>query len=109
MKNLLRTLVYDNQVSVTIADTTEMVQKGMELHHLARGSAYVFGKALSLMTFMSACLKEEKGEISLSLKGDAVGEIAVSGNRQLAMRGYILAQNVEEETPSKHCLAETLI
>lgn len=105
MKNLLRTLVYDNQVSVTIADTTEMVQRGMELHHLARGSAYVFGKALSLMTFMSACLKEEKGEISLSLKGDAVGEIAVSGNRQLAMRGYILAQNVEEESAEQSLLS----
>jgi molecular chaperone Hsp33 len=42
------------------------------------------------MTYMSACLKEESGEISLSLKGNGTGgEIAVSGNRALRIRGYI--------------------
>ena len=90
MKNLVRTLIYNGQVSLTLADTTEMVTRGAGTHGLSKASAYVFGKALSLMTFMSACLKEETGEISLSLKGDACGEIAVSGNRKLNMRGYIL-------------------
>ena len=90
MKNLVRTLIYNGRVSLTLADTTEMVTRGAGTHLLSKASAYVFGKALSLMTFMSACLKEETGEISLSLKGDACGEIAVSGNRKLNMRGYIL-------------------
>lgn len=90
MKNLLRTLIYDGQVSLTLADTTEMVQEGIRLHRLSKGSAYVFGKALSAMTFMSACLKNDRGEISLSLKGDgACGEIGVSGNRALRIRGFI--------------------
>ena len=91
MKNVLRTLVYDGQVSLTLIDTTEIVKKGIQLHKLTPASGYVFGKALSVMTFMSACLKEEVGEISLSLKtAGECGEIAVSGNRALRMRGYIL-------------------
>ncbi len=90
MKNLVRTLIYHGQVSLTLADTTDMVAKGAKLHNLSKASAHLFGKALSLMTFMASCLKEERGEISLSLKGDVCGEIAVSGNRQLNMRGYIL-------------------
>lgn len=90
MKNLLRTLIYNEQVSLTLADTTAIVQEGIRLHRLSRGSAYVFGKALSAMTFMSACLKNERGEISLSLKGDgACGEIGVSGNKALRIRGFI--------------------
>lgn len=90
MKNLLRTLVYNEQVSLTVADTTAIVREGIRRHGLSPASAYVFGKALSVMTFMSACLKEETGEISLSVKGDGeCGEIAVSGNRSLFMRGYI--------------------
>lgn len=90
MKNLLRTLVYNGQVSLTLADTTALVAEGARLHALSDTSAYLFGKALSAMTFMSACLKGETGEISLSLKtSGAGGEIAVSGNRALAMRGYI--------------------
>lgn len=89
MKNLLRTLVYDGQVSLTLADATALVAEGARLHALSGASAYLFGKALSAMTFMSACLKEDTGEISLSLKAGEVGEIAISGNRALAMRGYI--------------------
>ena len=68
--NLLRKLVYDGEVSLTLADTTDMVERGGSLHNLSRASKYTFGKALSLMTFMSACLKEESGEISLSVKGN---------------------------------------
>ncbi len=90
MANLLRTLIYGGQVSLTLADTTALVQEGARLHALSHVSTGLFGKALSAMTFMSACLKGERGEISLSLKGaGACGEIAVSGNQQLRMRGYI--------------------
>jgi molecular chaperone Hsp33 len=53
--------------------------------------AVVYGKAMSAMTFMSACLKEEAGEISLSVKSDGgMEEIGVSGNRKLNLRGYML-------------------
>ena len=87
---MLRTLVFDGQVSLTLADTSEMVKEGARLHKLSPFSTVVFGKALSAMTFASACLKEQTGEISLSLKSDgAVGGIGVSGNRALKLRGYI--------------------
>ena len=90
MKNVLRTLIYDGQVSLTVADTTEIVGEGIRLHRLSAASAYTFGKALSAMTFMSACLKNERGEISLSLRGDgSCGEIGVSGNKMLRIRGFI--------------------
>lgn len=95
MKNVLRSLIYNGQVSLTLADTTEIVKEGARRHALSKASAYTFGRALSLMTFMSACLKEETGEISLSIKGGDVGEIAVSGNRRLQIRGYIINTNAE--------------
>lgn len=90
MTNVLRTLVFDGQVSLTVADTTAIVKKAIQLHKLSPVSAYVFGKAISAMTFASACLKGEKGEISLAVKtdGEAV-DIAVSGNHALGLRGYI--------------------
>ena len=90
MSNVLRTLIFNGQVSLTVIDGTEIVKEGAKLHNLSPASAYVFGKALAVMTYMSACLKEESGEISLSLKGNGQsGEIAVSGNRALRIRGYI--------------------
>ena len=90
MNNVLRTLLFDEQVSFTIVDTTSIVRKAMKLHHLTPVSARILGKALSAMTFMSACLKAEKGEISLSFITDGEsGNIGVSGNRALQLRGYI--------------------
>lgn len=98
VKNMLRTLVLDGQVSLTLADTSEMVKEGARLHKLSPASTKVFGKALSAMTFASACLKEETGEISLSIKCDgAVGGIGVSGNRALRLRGYIENTEISEE------------
>ncbi|MBQ7769871.1 MAG: Hsp33 family molecular chaperone HslO [Clostridia bacterium] len=102
MHNLLRTLVYDGQVSLTLADTTALVAKGALTHGLSGTSAYLFGKSLSAMTFMSACLKGETGEISLSLKTSGIGgEIAVSGNRALFMRGYIENTDVQGDCNEK--------
>lgn len=90
MENVLRTLIFDGQVSLTVADTTAIVRECAARHNLSKGSAYVMGKALSAMTYMSACLKMEKGEISLSIKTDGeCGGIGISGNQQLRIRGYI--------------------
>lgn len=90
MKNVLRTLAYDGQVSLAAIDTTEIVKEGIKLHGLSQTSALVFGKCLSAMTYMSSCLKNERGEISLAVKGDGLGgDIAVSGNQALKIRGYI--------------------
>ncbi len=88
--NLLRSLVYDDQVSLTLADTTEIVRDGIRLHKLTPASAYVYGKAMSAMAFLSGCLKEESGEISLTAQCDGdCGDIGASGNKALYLRGYI--------------------
>lgn len=106
MNNVLRALVYDGQVSLTLADTTELVREGIKLHKLSKGSALLFGKTLSAMTFMSAGLKGERGEISLALKSDGLcGDIGVSGNRALAIRGYI-GETTVENTDERACLGE---
>ncbi|MBQ8291942.1 MAG: Hsp33 family molecular chaperone HslO [Clostridia bacterium] len=105
MKNTLRTLVFNGQVSLTIANTTGMVNDAIRYHMLSASSAKILGKALSAMTFMSACLKNSKGEISLSVQnGGECGDIAVSGNKELHMRGYI--GNPFAEGDEENCFAE---
>ena len=97
MDNVLRTLVEKGQVSLTLADTTEIVREAIKLHQLSKTSARLLGKALSAMTFMSACLKGERGEVSLSVKSDGLCEdIGVSGNRALRMRGYISPSQISD-------------
>ena len=88
--NVFRTLIFDGQVSLTLANTTDIVREAIRLHGLSMSSACVLGKALSVMTFASAALNMEQGEISLSLQGDGEGgNLGVSGNYDLRLRGYI--------------------
>lgn len=86
MENVIRTLVYNGQVSLTLLDTTAIVGEGLRVHGLRGNAAVTFGKTLTAMTFMSAALKEERGQVSVSLKDDK-GSISVSGNRSLYLRG----------------------
>ena len=90
MKNILRTLINDDQISLTLADTTELVRHAQKIHGLNRATATVLGKFLSAAAFMSAALKEDSGEISFAVQGNGLGgAINVSGNQPLHVRGYI--------------------
>lgn len=90
MANLLRTLIWNEEVSLTLIDGTILAREGVRRHGLNRAACDSFSKSLLFTTFLSACLKDERGGVSLSLKGSGeVKNIAVSGNRKLEMRGAI--------------------
>ncbi len=100
--NVFRTLIYNGEVSLTIADTTALVARGATLHRLSPASAYIYGRAMSALAFLSACLKEEKGEVSLTLQCDGtVRTLGGSGNRALRLRGYIENTQIEGEPTSQ--------
>lgn len=90
MNNVLRALIYDGEVSLTLADTTQLVREGVKLHNLTSSAAQLFGRALSIAVFQGACLKEKSGEISFSLRSDGLGgELCVSVDEPLNVRGYL--------------------
>ena len=81
---------------MTLADTTDLVRRAQELHGLKGESAVLLGKFLSAAAFMSGALKEESGEISFALQCDGLaGQINVSGNYPLHIRGYMEGANAE--------------
>ncbi len=96
--NVFRGLIWDNEISLTIADTTALVNEGIRLHKLTPPAANFFGKALSALAFFSACLKGEKGEISLSIQKDGKEIIGASGNSALRLRGYITPPDTLTDT-----------
>ena len=88
--NVLRTLIYDGEVSLTIADTTALVKEGINRHGLTGEAGIAFGRTLSMLTYMSACLKERAGEISLAFRTEGkLLNLCASGNADLFIRGYI--------------------
>lgn len=87
---LLRGLVYDGEVSVCVADTTKLVNEAIRIHDLSALSAAALGRTLTAAAYMCSSLKEERGALSVTVKGGGVGgNIYVSGDAALHMRGYI--------------------
>ena len=96
MQNVLRTLIYGDEVSLTIIDATALVKEGQDVHALNTPSADLFARTLAFTAFMASGLKNENGEVSLSLKGDgSVKSVSVSANAELNIRGAIDGENGE--------------
>ncbi len=90
MNRLVKTLVYDNQLTLSVLDTTDLVNEAIEIHKLSPLSAAALGRTLTIASFMASGLKNERDKMSVTLAGDGVGgTITVSGNSKLEMRGCI--------------------
>lgn len=90
MDKILRTLIEDGEISLVAIDSAEMVRHAQIIHNMTPASARMFGRVITATTYMSCWLKEEYGEISVNFKHRGeTGEVCVSGNGELHMRGYV--------------------
>ncbi len=90
MNKLLKTLIFDDQLSLSVLDTTDMVNEAIRIHNLTPLAAAALGRTLTVSTFMSSTLKNQSDKLSVTVAGDGVGgKITVCGNGDLAMRGTI--------------------
>ena len=87
---ILRGLICGGEVSLAVEDTTRLVNEAIRIHGLSPLSAAALGRALTAAAYMCSSLKEERGALSLTIKGNGVGgTVCVSGDKALHMRGYI--------------------
>ena len=90
MNKLYKALIYDKQVSLSVLETTELVNDAIKIHSLDGDAAKTFGCLLTAAAFMAGCLKSEKGAVSITVKaGGECGTASVSGDKNLHIRGYI--------------------
>lgn len=103
MNKIIRTLTFNDEVSLIAVDTTDMVNEAIRIHNLSSCAAVVLGKILTAVTYMSCWLKDGTGEISASIKSNgAGGVINVSGDSSLRIRGVIANKSV-------HCTEREVI
>ena len=90
MNKLLKSLIFNNEISMSVLDTTDMVNDAISIHNLTPLTAAALGRTLTVCTFMASNLKSEKDKLSVTVAGDGVGgKITVCGNGNLDMRGFI--------------------
>lgn len=90
MNKLLKCLAFDNQISVSVLDTTEMVNDAIKIHKLSPVCAAAMGRTMTACTFMASGLKNKSDKLTVVIKGDGpIGKITVCGNGDLHMRGSV--------------------
>ena len=93
---VLRGLICGGEVSLAVADTTALVNEAIRIHRLSPVCAAALGRTLTAATYMCSSLKEERGALSVTVKGGGPGgNIYVSGDKALHMRGYIEQPQVD--------------
>lgn len=89
MNVLHKALIYGGNASLSVLDTTELVEEAAKIHRLGDDRAEELGGLLTACAYMSGCLKSPKGAVSLTIKPQGAGSASVSGDIDLHIRGYI--------------------
>ncbi len=90
MNKLYKTLIFNNELTLSVLETTDMVNDAIKIHNLSPLAAAALGRTLTVCTFMSSDLKNEREKLSVTIAGNGVGgKITVCGNGSLDMRGSI--------------------
>lgn len=90
MNKLLKGLIFNDEISLSVLDTTDMVNEAIKIHNLSPVAAAALGRTLTVCTFMASNLKNDRDKLSVTIAGDgAGGKITVCGNGNLDMRGFI--------------------
>lgn len=90
MNKLFKSLIYNDEISLSVLDTTEMVNRAIKIHNLTPVTAAAFGRTITACTFMASGLKDQRDKLSVTIAGNgSIGKITVCGNGDLHMRGYV--------------------
>lgn len=90
ISRIFKTLIFGGEVSLAVLDTTSLVNEAIRIHHLSPTAAAALGRTLTASAYLCSWLKDEDDALSVTIKGDgAGGQIGVSGDSSLGMRGFI--------------------
>ncbi|MBO4323576.1 MAG: Hsp33 family molecular chaperone HslO [Clostridia bacterium] len=90
MGKVFKGLICNNEISVAVLDTTDVVNEAINIHKLSPLSAAGLGRALTATAFMATQLKDENFRLSVTISGDGIGgRIITAADGKLRIRGSI--------------------
>ena len=89
MDKILRNLLFRGEVSLTVMDTTELVNGAIAIHGTGVEASRLLGGLLTCGAYLASSLKEDTGSVSLTIKAkDEDGAVSVSADKALHVRGF---------------------
>lgn len=90
MSVITRAITTDGSARIIFADTTDIVQKAMEIHSLSKTATAALGRALTATSLMGSLLKDKDNTLTLQFKGDGpLGTVMCVSDYKGNVRGYV--------------------
>ena len=90
MGKLFKTLIFDGEISLSIIDSTDIVNQAIKFHNLTPVCAAALGRVLTVTAFMASSLKHESEKLSITIEGNGKGgTIVTAADGSLGVRGLI--------------------
>jgi molecular chaperone Hsp33 len=96
MKNAVRMISRDGDLTVIAVDSTAIVAEAEKIHKTSAVTSAALGRLLTAASMMGAVLKGEKDSITLRLSGDGpAGPVTAVSDSEGNVRGYVTNPVVE--------------
>lgn len=90
MSKIYKSLIFNGEVSLSIIDSTDIVNAAIGFHKLSPLAAAGLGRSLTATVFMASLLKNADDRLSVTINGNGVGgHIITSADSELNVRGSI--------------------
>ena len=98
MDSIAKALVFNGLVKVAALDTTEIVQRAIELHKTSKVASVALGKTLTVAAYMGNEMKGADDRLSINIVSDGPLQNIVVAAAHGTVRGYVA--NPQAEVPA---------
>lgn len=89
-------LAYDGKVSISVIESTKLVEEARKIHDLTPTTTAALGRVLTAVALMGVDLKSLDDSISVQIKGDGpIGSIVAVADKFPKVRAYVQNPHIE--------------
>ncbi len=93
---IVRAISQDGLIKAMAVSSRDLTERARQIHHTTPLASAALGRTLAAASMMGAELKDQKGSVTLRLKGDGpLGSVLAVGECDGSVRGYLQDPGVE--------------
>ena len=89
-------LAYNGKISITCANTTNLIEKARQIHDLSPVATAAFGRMLTITAIMGNEMKNKTDKLTVQIKGNGpIGSMLVTSDNSPKVKGYVTNPHVD--------------
>ena len=96
MDTIIKALIFDDNVSLSVVKSTDAVNKAIKLFNLSPVCAAALGRTITGTAFMASTLKNKEDNLTITIDGNGpIGKVIARADGNMNLRGYVANPQLE--------------